>query len=111
MSWPMKRWLEYTMYVSMKINFRHGCFVYIKLYVCYDSHFKEDLDFMETKNISVQLSSQCIKIGGPLYINSQTIWSRMKKSLLRLHVDVVYIDYATKMYFKIDWELWLMSRK
>jgi hypothetical protein len=53
--WPMKRWLEYTMYVSMKINFRHGCFVYIKLYVCYDSHFKEDLDFMETKNISVQL--------------------------------------------------------
>jgi hypothetical protein len=64
MSWPMKRWLEYTMYVSMKINFRHDCVVYIKLYVCYNSHSKEVFDFMETKNISVQLSSQCTKVGG-----------------------------------------------
>ena len=48
----------------MKINFRHDCVVYIKLYVCYNSHSKEVFDFMETKNISVQLSSQCTKVGG-----------------------------------------------
>ena len=51
MSWPMKRWLEYT----TKINFRHDCVVYIKLYEFYDSHSKEVWDFMETKNISIQL--------------------------------------------------------
>ena len=73
MSWPMKRWLEYTMYVSMKINFRHDCFVYIKLYVCYDSDFKEVLDFMETKNISVQLLSQCTKIGVKVFINQTSL--------------------------------------
>jgi len=61
------------MYVSMKINFRHDCFVYIKLYVCYDSDFKEVLDFMETKNISVQLLSQCTKIGVKVFINQTSL--------------------------------------
>jgi hypothetical protein len=61
------------------INFRHGFFVYIKLYVCYDSHFKEDLDFMETKNISVQLSSQCIKIGGQSVHKSNIFSYNMSK--------------------------------
>jgi hypothetical protein len=80
----------------------------IKLYVCYDSHFKEDLDFMETKNISVQLSSQCIKIGGQSVHKSNIFSFTVISQKQVIILNKFYL--LNNLIYLMDQELYNMSK-